>query len=297
MYRKIIAILTLLIVPTSSWAGMTTGARIMNYPVSARVLGMGEAFVGLADDVNAIHYNPAGLNLIPNQQIGITYLKGLYDTFYTHLGYALPIGQDAGAGLSLGYFDGGQMEITQTNGSSSMVKAQQDILVTLSGGMRVYGKNMMGINIKIFSSTLIEQYQAITFAFDAGVLYELERDITLGLTLKNVGPNVEYNQTGDPLPTTIITGIGYIHEFESTHRMNMVLDVRKPLDLDYQVHGGVEYVYDDMIFIRAGYKYGHDLDGATIGFGVEYEFLRFDYAIGLMSDLDLNHYISLGFNF
>ncbi|MBN1594606.1 hypothetical protein JW933_01640, partial [candidate division FCPU426 bacterium] len=76
-----------------------------------------------------------------------------------------------------------------------------------------------------------------------------------------------------------------------------VLDVRKPLDLNFQVHAGLEYAVSGMFYLRAGYKYGHDVDGVTAGAGVEYNLLRFDYAIGLMGELGMHHHLSVLFHF
>lgn len=41
---------------------------------------------------------------------------------------------------------------------------------------------------------------------------------------------------------------------------------------------GMEYNYRRLVSVRAGYKANYDVQGATLGFGVVYRNLRFDYA-------------------
>ena len=48
-----------------------------NYGYGARAIGMGGAFVGLADDFSAIFYNPAGLAQISGHRVAFGYLLGL----------------------------------------------------------------------------------------------------------------------------------------------------------------------------------------------------------------------------
>jgi len=60
----------------ASGAG-TSGAIILKQTVGARPLGMGEAFVAVADNVaGALHWNPAGLSQIRKHEISAIYLKG-----------------------------------------------------------------------------------------------------------------------------------------------------------------------------------------------------------------------------
>jgi len=65
----------------------------------ARAVGMGNAFVGLADDSNAVYFNPAGLGFINRAQIGVDYSRlhtGLSDKSRLGLGfisYVQPLGK------------------------------------------------------------------------------------------------------------------------------------------------------------------------------------------------------------
>ena len=67
-----------------------------------------------------------------------------------------------------------------------------------------------------------------------------------------------------------------------------------PNDGDAKQHLGLEYGYEDMLFLRGGYKAGYDSQGATFGLGVQYRKFTVDYAVLLVSnDLGDSHRISL----
>ena len=78
-------------------------------PIGARPLGMGESFVAVADDANAISWNPAGLVQLRQQAI-----NGMYTDLYgiglvhSYLSYILPLTDQHVIGIdwySLGYED------------------------------------------------------------------------------------------------------------------------------------------------------------------------------------------------
>ena len=50
-----------LVIPVQAGVGSSSGADFLRLGGGARPLGLGEAFVGQADDASAIFYNPAGL--------------------------------------------------------------------------------------------------------------------------------------------------------------------------------------------------------------------------------------------
>ena len=58
-----------LFIYTSAWGLaffiLLSAWGIEQFPVGTRPIGMGEAFVGVADDANAVTRNPAGLSYLP----------------------------------------------------------------------------------------------------------------------------------------------------------------------------------------------------------------------------------------
>src|SRR2546426_219154 len=75
-----------------------------------RAIAMAESFAGIADDVNAIQYNPSGLAYLGEKQLTLMHAVWFQDIFYDHLAVAWPI-QDVGTiGLSGLYLNAGTFD-------------------------------------------------------------------------------------------------------------------------------------------------------------------------------------------
>ncbi|MDZ7346886.1 MAG: hypothetical protein ONA69_08860, partial [candidate division KSB1 bacterium] len=64
--------------------------EFLRYGVGGRAMGMGQAFVGLADDANAVYWNPAGLIAAPRAQFTSMYANLYLDSRYNFIGLVLP---------------------------------------------------------------------------------------------------------------------------------------------------------------------------------------------------------------
>ncbi|MDM7925180.1 MAG: hypothetical protein QUS35_04090 [bacterium] len=62
----------------------------LRYGVGGRALGMGRAFVGVADDASGVFWNPAGLVGASRVEIQSLYSNLYFDSRYSHLGMVLP---------------------------------------------------------------------------------------------------------------------------------------------------------------------------------------------------------------
>ncbi len=118
--RKTVSLALLLvitiIISSPSRADVSRSAVLfLRFPASARAAGMGEAFVAIADDATATHWNPAGL--------------GLYPLTPTFLEYPLPSGFNAKSIALL------KNDIPEVNYERYDIWAFSDLdLVRLSGG-------------------------------------------------------------------------------------------------------------------------------------------------------------------
>src|ERR1017187_10249490 len=78
----------------------TTSANFLKLGIGPRAVAMGEAQVGLADDVYATYWNPAGLAQLQNREAGFVQTQYLQDIQSQYAAYAHPhptLGTSAGS--------------------------------------------------------------------------------------------------------------------------------------------------------------------------------------------------------
>src|SRR5438552_9569117 len=68
----------------------TTGANFLKLGIGPRAIAMGEAQVGLADDVYATYWNPAGLSRLQVQEAGFVQNQYIENISEQYLAYAMP---------------------------------------------------------------------------------------------------------------------------------------------------------------------------------------------------------------
>ena len=271
----------------------TTGGIMLTNTVSARAMGMGDAFTAVSDDVNAIYWNPAGLCNLNKTELNAMYYDGLMDTVYTNFSYAKPIkvwGSAFGAGIAI--FDGGDLIVNSPTGFTSSVKAQFDYMATVAYSKKILVRWMKknardwkcsaGAGLKMFSSTLAEQYTSGATALDLGLLMQNKSGLNAALAVQNIGSNIVYVQDEYPLPQTLRLGTSY--RFGNV--LNSYLgsaEVIQTTDTGMKIHAGLEYIYAKLIAV--GYKSGYDLDALTWGLGFQAKGYQIDYAVGDMGKL------------
>src|SRR5690349_12762060 len=69
----------------------TTAANFLKLGAGPRAVAMGDAQVGVADDVYATYWNPAGLAQLQNREVGFTQTQYVQDIQSEYAAYAHPI--------------------------------------------------------------------------------------------------------------------------------------------------------------------------------------------------------------
>ena len=284
----------------------TTGAAIFKKGIGAKPLGMGDAYSAAADDINSIFHNPAGLGNITKQKIGAMYLSGLSDEYYASLSYVRPLLKESAIGISLLTLQGGDIEINYADGTSKTLKAQQDYVVVFSYGGKTETFSYTGekgftynygANLKLLSSTLVEESKATALSIDMGGILQWKK-LRTALVVENLGTKITYKEgiatgdEGDPQPLTFKLGLAY-----KDAKLTIAADTVKQIDDNIRQNLGVEYLIQDIIAVRLGYKFGFDIASLTAGVGLNIKGYQFDYGIGLMGDFDYTQRLSFTVGF
>ncbi len=295
------------------WAAQTNydigrvGAPELKLGLGARPVAMGEAFVGLADDLHALAWNPAGLAQSTGHQAGFMHNIFLEGISQEYLAYAQNLFAGAGFGANVTYLNYGALEKTTLDTISGLPVENGSFtpfVFTVSAG---YGQWLLdsvavGGAVKYFSQQIdTETYSAV--AVDVGGLVKPGVEgLQLGLAIQNLGTRVADSN----LPMNAKVGAAYLIPLQISpqDQWHALLDVNLPFgDTKYtSVHLGTEYWYTDLAAVRLGYKIKDSGDlggiqGLTAGLGLRYSLLNLDYALVSYGDLGLTHQIALTVSF
>ena len=202
----------------------------------------------------------------------------------------------------VGTFSSWDMAVTVSYGS------QLSENVGIGVNMKYIRSNLANIN----SNTAAEgKGVANAFAVDLGVLYHMPflPGLTFGANLANMGPRVSYidPDQADPLPTNLKIGFAYKVLDSEFNQLRISVDTNKLLvvrekgkapeefytaiftswtnkDFGEQLNEmtttvGAEYIYNNMIALRAGYYYDQvgQMKFPTFGAGIRYGGFMFDF--------------------
>jgi hypothetical protein len=276
----------------------TTGGNVLQIPVGARAIAMGEAYTAQADDVSSLYWNPAGLALLNQSQASFMYDKSYDDMAYSHAAVATPL-ENGGLGASLSYLTYGQISgYSESDGPIGDVNAYSGV-ATL--GAAYLGDNWSaGVNAKGVQGRLAE-VKATGFASDAGLTLIYPREVMagtlrLGAVVRNLGTGLKYIEQKDPFPTEWRVGFAGVQMLH--RRLSFSADYGKANDNDGSIYAGAEYWILPFLALRGGYAADHsESNGLRAGLGLKVNDLSFDYAYSQYGDLGMSNRFEIVYRF
>ena len=289
---------TVLCAPSALRAGDPgdAGALFLRVGMGARASGMGEAFVGVAEDASSVYWNPAAMGAVLGTRVMFTHNEYIHTMRLEQI--ALTHETEYGT-LGLGftglYMD--EMDRYEDVPSASPLGkfSAYDVCFSIAFARYLVPNLAAGIAVKPIHEK-IDDETASGVAFDAG-LYHVSRipGVKFAAVAANVGSPLKFVAEEFALPRVLKIGGSYersIPRFKGNFLATV--DVVFPNDGDVRQHLGAEYGYDGRLFLRAGYKAGYDSHGAAFGLGVRLRSFDVDYGV-LFGDNDLgdSHRVSL----
>ena len=260
----------------------TTAAPFLSIGQGARAAGMGNAFVAIADDPTALYWNPGGLARLGGVGVAFEHTQWIAETKYNFAGISYSLGDYGALGVSLTLSDIGEMNVTtieEPNGTGETFKAT-DIAVSVAYAIRLMNTFSIGFNPKFIHQS-IWKTDGDALAIDIGILYDTPfSGFTLGMAITNFGTKMKLTGNStlvlydpDPistgnneripanleteywsLPLNFRFGVSYVAPLSEDHHLVLAVDASHPSD-DYEsINVGGEYVFNDLIALRGGYK-------------------------------------------
>ncbi len=302
------------------------GATFLLIPPSARATGMAYAFTATSDDVYANYYNSAGLVYLASPSIAADYCGYLTEFWndmhylYTAWVYPLPA---AAWGFDFTFFAIDDVEVRDENGIYLGTFLAWRISPKISYARKVIDDLSLAVSWKFIYQKYPYTYTILypsflgrmpelgyrgyegtgmAWAFDINSLYKMRHDLSIGLVIHNIGPDITYEEyylMSDALPHILRLGITYV-PFDSRYiRCTLSCEMTKSLvgmfasdeqtfweNLRYEFDTawkglGLEIVCYRMLAIRGGYFYDQEgrRRGFTFGLGVSLKGLEFSIGI------------------
>ncbi|MCY3742191.1 MAG: PorV/PorQ family protein [Candidatus Poribacteria bacterium] len=257
----------------------TVGAAFLKIEGGSRPAGLGGAFAGLANDINTIFWNPAGLTAVNDRELTAMQHFSFAEINNQTIGYAQRIERLVWGASFLGSFT----EIERRQGPTEDPDSTATIGGFATGLSLAYplGEAIsVGGTAKIISEQLDIQ-NAYGVAADVGLILRLlDNHLGIGVAVQNAG----VLDGGENLPMALRAGVAYrtwkqpAAEAETDKPMPaqevwaLVADAHLPLlDANPSFHIGAERWFYESIAARVGYRIGlnqNPSDGLALGIGV-----------------------------
>ncbi|HVE15059.1 MAG TPA: PorV/PorQ family protein [Elusimicrobiota bacterium] len=255
----------------------STAANFLEIGVAPRPVALGQAFTGVADDVNAITYNPAGLAGLQRQELALThnqYLEGIYQEY---LAYAFPTARFGTVGLSVNMLRVSPFAGYDANDQRIADVTAQD---TAIGAAYAYGLGPLSLGIAGYSlNSRLDDSRAKGTSWDAGALWTPNKRLRVGAALRHLGPEIRFINDPFPLPRTFKLGASYVlPSLWEGSKLMLCADGSFPRERSPYASGGVEFEPVEFAAIRAGYQGSLDAgSGIAAGVGLKLIHRAFSY--------------------
>ncbi len=264
----------------------------LNYGAAPRSLGMGKAFTGVADDAQAVYFNPGGLFQLNAQEVLLAHSQ-LYGARMEYIAYTVPTREWGTVGVSLlNYGAEGLNSRTPENWQ------YQPTLFAENAYLVAYGYNPfdflgMGGTLKLITKN-VAQFTGVGVGADIGLLVKAGRIFRFGVVAQNlIEPVLTLNTLPERYHRTVKIGAAarllngrLTVTAEAGMPVLPVIDQEtfNPVNrwkLDLTPRGGVEFaLVPDVLIQRVGIDpneislgLGIHKSWGKMGIGVDYAFL------------------------
>ena len=311
----------------------TTAASFLEIGVGSRAIGMGGAFVAVADDATALYWNSAGIARLKKSEMVFIHTKWIADINYNYLGSAFPLGNAGVIGISITSLSTDEMlvrTVDMPEGTGEKFGVG-DLAFGVAFARNLTDRFSIGVNTKYIQQK-IWNMSATGFAMDIGTLFTTQfNGMKIGMSVSNFGGKMQMlgkdtfvnydlapsqdgsndripaNLKTDKFPLPIVFRVGLAMDIlgGDLNKMTIAMDAAHPNDNTEYMNLGIEYSFDDFLFLRGGYKNLFLLDSEenfTLGAGLIYNIgrdvlIKFDYSYQEFGRFANTQSFSLAFEF
>ena len=279
----------------------TAVAQFLKIGVGARGIGMGESYIAIANDAEALYWNPAGLTLFDKNSVFFSHTQWLVDTQLEYAGLVFHLDPANSVGVAVTYLhteDMVETTVLQPFGTGRMF-GFSDFLLGLTYARQMTTQFSFGVSVKFMQETIAELSMRGVL-FDLGTYYQTGwKSTRFAVTVTNFGQDMAPTGTvryqtleNEEVEVTsfqkfsppILFRIGVAGEIidNEIHRVTTSVQLNHPNDNTESINLGAEYWWRDKLALRAGYKTAQVEENFSLGFGLHFPIsmadFRLDYA-------------------
>lgn len=293
----------------------TTAGAVLKIAPGARALGMGDAYVAVSDDIYSVYFNPAGISRSRgNSQVAFNHSNWLADVNYDFAAGSINV---QGLGTLFATFSSLRVPkdevrtIEYPEGDGRTWDASS-LVIGVGYARSLTDRFSIGFHFKYIQESIWNS-SASGIALDVGTYYITPfNNLIIGASFSNFGtkmqldgrdlrinyepdgttesgPNnipAQYTTEKNDLPLNFKVGLAMNVVDTRYFRLKAAVDAVHPNDNKEYLNTGLEFAYNSMIFLRAGYKalfLPNSEQGLALGFGINYsisENLEFTFNYG-----------------
>ncbi len=282
-------------------AGIST-AQFLKIGVGGRASAMGDAFIAVADDISSLYWNPAGLVLSKKNEVMFSHNNWVVDIGHEFFGGSYHISSNDAIGVAVTALHMEDMAVTtEVNPfGTGEYFSFGDFSIATTYSRKMTEQFSVGVSVRYFEETL-DKLKMRGFLVDLGTYYWTGLGTTrFAVTISNFGNELAPDgkvvlfgrrekdnwQSFSP-PTMFRIGFAFEPYYTEDHRVTASIQLNHPNDNSENVSTGIEYAWQEMFFLRGGYKINVDEQDITLGVGVnmdidiaaitvDYSYVNFD---------------------
>jgi long-subunit fatty acid transport protein len=303
------ALLTTLIFSTSL---SQTTYDFLRVDMSARASALGGSFVSNHDDVDVLFYNPAGMALLEDSPVSLSFVKHLLDINLFSLAYSTEFENIGRFGTAIKYINYGTFDAADEFGNRNGEFNAGEFALAIGYAGEFEENFYYGVNAKVIYSSIAE-HSSSALAADIGIHYTIpSQQLNIAASVLNLGKQISsYINTEEDLPLDIVVGVSKrlenlpVRLSLDFHRLNEDRDEFYQRFKGFSI--GAEFYMSKVLNLRLGYdnerrselKVGttSGIAGFNAGLGVLISDYQFNYGYSSLGLIGAMHRIGISTTF
>lgn len=261
-----------------------------NRYTTARTLGLGGAFVALADDPMGVIWNPAGLSAMDQNELRFENARLFESTSINGFGFAVPGSRFPSFGVTMVSLGSGEFQRTNAMNDDLGAFKTGETAYLLTASRAFSTRFAIGANMKLIQQR-VEDFTAGGFGVDLGAWYVIRPGIRVGGSVANLGgPKLTLRSEQETWPTQIRGGFAA----QVLHGKGLVVaQIDRSEGLGTAFHAGGEYWIQPTIAMRLGLDDAAGTGGFSFRFAPQYQL---DYGVA-DHPLGMTHRVGVSYRF